>query len=106
MGKDNLNGAYNRAPIFRGENYVYKKDYMFVHLMSLDKMLQVAIIRNHFVLIRIVDGIETIKPRKNWDKVKSKKCSYDLKVRNIIISSLNANVYYSISIVKYTCMRD
>lgn len=43
MGKEDPKGTYNRAPIFKGENYVYWKEYIMVHLISVAKRLWVAI---------------------------------------------------------------
>lgn len=42
MGKDNPKRAYNREPLFKGENYAFWKECMFGHLMSLDKIFWVA----------------------------------------------------------------
>lgn len=50
-------GAYNRALVFTGENYAYQKDWMYVHLISVDLLLWVAIEEEHFVPQKIIDGI-------------------------------------------------
>jgi len=36
MERKEPKGAYNRAPIFYGENYDYKKEYMSIHNQSVD----------------------------------------------------------------------
>lgn len=75
---------------------MYWKDNMYSYLISVHKMLKVVIVDISFVLKRVVDGVKTIKPIKYWDDEESKKASYHLKVRNILISTLSANVYDSI----------
>lgn len=42
MDDNDPNGAYNRAPVFKGENYAYSKENMYAHLLSIDKNLWVA----------------------------------------------------------------
>lgn len=32
-----LNGAYNKAPVFHGENYGYWKDCMCIYINSIDR---------------------------------------------------------------------
>lgn len=58
MGKDDMNGAHNRAPVFKGENYTYWKDNIYVHLTSVDKMFWVTIEDNPFfsqkVLLKVL----------------------------------------------------
>lgn len=39
----------------------------------------------------------SIKLPKDWTNDETKNASYDLKARNILISTLSSNVYYSIS---------
>lgn len=60
-------------------------------------MLWVAIEDDHFFLKIIFKSVTTIKTPKNCNDEDFKKDSYDFKVRNILISSISANVYYSIS---------
>lgn len=43
MGDYNPNGSYNRAPIFKGENYAYWKENMYVCLQSDDKNIWIAV---------------------------------------------------------------
>lgn len=43
MGDDDPKGAYNRAHIFKGENYAYWKENMYIHLLSFDKNLWVVV---------------------------------------------------------------
>lgn len=37
MGDDDPKGTYSRAPYFKGENYDYWKEKIYVHLKSFDK---------------------------------------------------------------------
>lgn len=57
MGKEDLKGVYNRAPIFTIENYAYWKYFMYVHLIYVDKLLWVVIEEGPFIPKSIVDGI-------------------------------------------------
>ena len=56
-------GAYNRAPIFTGENYIYWKDCMRIHINSIDrkvwKVIQDGIME---ITITNADGIVIPKP--------------------------------------------
>lgn len=61
-----MKDAYNRVPIFKGENYAYRKHNMYVHLMWVDKMLWVVIIDKPFIPKSDVDGISLDKPLKDW----------------------------------------
>lgn len=47
---DNPKGAYNRGPIFKGENYDYKKENMYVHLLSFEKKSMCSSYRQTFHL--------------------------------------------------------
>lgn len=44
---DDLNGAYNREPVFKGGNYTYWKESMYVHLVSVDKNLWYVVTEDH-----------------------------------------------------------
>lgn len=92
-------GANNRAPIFPSEKYPYLKDFMYVHLMYVDLQLWIAIEEGPQ---KIFDGVSVKKTPKEWNEGEIRKPYYDLKVRNILISSLCLNVYFSISYYKTT----
>lgn len=68
---------------------------MYIHLMSVDKMLWIEITDEHFIPKNEVNGF--VKLLKDWSYDETKKVSDDLKVRNILNSTLYAKVYYSIS---------
>ena len=44
-----------------------------------------------------VNRVFTLKSHKDWSDDETKKASYDLKARNILIFALSVKVYYSIS---------
>lgn len=90
-------GAYNRAPIFTGENYAYWRDCMYIHLMSEDIQYWLAIEDITFVPQKVIDGVSVAKLPKDWNEAETKKVSYDLKAKNILISPLSMNVYFYIS---------
>ena len=71
-------GAYNRAPIFDGENYDYGKECMSVHIQSVDMDVWDAVANN----------VSQDKPKADWSDDDKKKVQYDLKAQNILISSL------------------
>lgn len=49
MGNDDPKGAYNREPDFKGKQYAYWKEHMYVHLMCIDKHLWVVITDVYFI---------------------------------------------------------
>lgn len=53
---DDPKGVYNREPVFKGENYAYQKENMYVHLLLVYKNLRVTITEGPFI------------PRKEYDK--------------------------------------
>lgn len=55
MDKEDPKGVYNIVLTFKGKNYAYLKDNMYVPLMSVDKMFCVAIEDGHFALKRIIN---------------------------------------------------
>lgn len=46
---DNPKRVYNRTPVFKDGNYTYWKENIYVHLLSLDKNLLVAVIEGYFI---------------------------------------------------------
>lgn len=90
--EDDSKGAYNREHIFKGETYAYWKDNMYVHLLSVDKNLWVAVTDDPLCP---KGGGDFVKHPKDWIDNETKQASYDLKVRNILIT-LSAKVLYSI----------
>ena len=80
-------GAYNRAPIFDGENYDYGKECMSVHIQSVDMDVWDAVANN----------VSQDKPKTNWSNDDKKKVQYDLKAQNILMSSLGVSEYHSVS---------
>lgn len=91
---DNPKGAYNKALVLKGEIYTYWISIIYVHFLSNDKNLSCVVIERPFT----PNGADAIlKHPKDWDDTRTKKVSYDLKARNILIFALSAKVFYSIS---------
>lgn len=97
MANKDPKGAYNRAPVFVGENYEYWKDCMSVHIMSIDMEVWNSIKNGRFNPTKVVDGVVQYKTEEEWTDDDKKKVQYDLKARNILISAIGVNEYYSIS---------
>lgn len=95
MGDEDPKGAYNRAPLFKCENYAYWKENMYVHLMSVDKNIWVETIDGPFIPKNEVDNV--INLPKYWTDDETNKALYDLTVENILICALSAKLYYFIS---------
>lgn len=91
---DDPKGAYNRAPIFRVENYTYWKENMYVHLLSVDKNLWCVVTKGPFIS---KGDDDVVKHPKDWTNDETKKASYDLNARNILVFALIAKLLYSIS---------
>ena len=85
------------APIFDGENYGYWKECMSVHIQSGDMDVWDAVANGRFQLQVVTNGIAQDKSKADWSDDDKKKVQYDLKARNILISSLGVNEYHSVS---------
>jgi len=100
MASKEPKGAYNRAPIFDGENYDYWKEYMSVHIQSVDMDVWDAVVNGQFQPQIVADddnGVALDKPKADWSDDEKKKVQYDLKAQNILISSPGVNEYHSVS---------
>jgi len=97
MASKEPKGAYNMAPIFDGENYGYWKECMSVHIQSGDMDVWDAVANGRFQLQVVTNGIAQDKSKADWSDDDKKKVQYDLKARNILISSLGVNEYHSVS---------
>jgi hypothetical protein len=100
MASKEPKGAYNRAPIFDGENYDYWKECMSVHIQSVDMDVWDAVVNGRFQPQIAADGDNGVvldKPKADWTDDDKKKVQYDLKAQNILISSLGVNEYHSVS---------
>lgn len=97
MGKDGPKGAYNKALIFVGENYMCWKDCMYMHLIFIDRLLWVVIYDNPFISKSTVYDIFVKKDHNNQIDEETYKTSYNLETSNILIFALKENVYFSIS---------
>jgi len=100
MANKEPKGAYNRAPIFDGENYNYWNECMSVHIQSVDMDVWEAVVNGQFQPQIAVDGDNGVvldKPKADWSDDDKKKVQYNLKAQNIRISSLGVNEYHSVS---------
>ena len=60
-------GAYNRAPVFNGENYSYWKDCMRVHINSIDRKIWNFILNGPIEITMINENDELVpKPEAQW----------------------------------------
>ena len=89
--------AYKRAPIFDGENYDYWKEYMSVHIQSVDMDVWDAVANGRFQPQVVANGVSQDKPKADWRDDDKKKVQYDLKALNILISCIGVNEYHSVS---------
>jgi hypothetical protein len=97
MASKEPKGAYNRAPIFDGENYVYWKECMSIHIKSVDMDVWYAVANRRFQPQVVANGVAQDKPKADQSDDDKKKVQYDLKAGNILISSLGVNEYHSVS---------
>ena len=97
MASKEPKGAYNRRPIFDGENYDYWKECMSVHIQSVDMDVQDIVVNGRFQPQVVANDVAQDKPKVDWSDDDKKKVQYDLKAQNILISSLGVNEYHSIS---------
>ena len=102
MANKEPNGAHNKAPIFDEENYDYWKECISVHIQSVDMDVWDAVVNGRFQPQVIANRVAQEKPKADWSNDDKKKVQYDLKARNILISSLEVNEYHSVSHCKTT----
>lgn len=67
---DNPKGAYNSSPDFKDENYDYWKENMYLHLVSSEKKLWVAVIEGPFIP---KDDEDVVKHPKDLRMMKPKR---------------------------------
>ena len=67
---------------------------MYVHLLSVDKNMWCVVTEGSFIP---KGNGDVVKHLKHWNNAETKKASYDLKARKILIYALSAKVFYSIS---------
>ena len=60
--ENNPKGAYNRAPIFTGENYSYWKDCMRVHINSVDRKIW-KVIEEGPMAITMLNNVGSVVPK-------------------------------------------
>lgn len=59
---------------------------MYVHLISMDLQYWLSITDGSFITLNVIDGVLVVKTPQDWNDSKIKNASYNLKVRNILIS--------------------
>jgi len=97
MANKKPNGAYNIAPIFDEENYNYWKKCMSVHIQSVDMDVWDVVVNGWFQPQVVANGVAQEKAKVDWSDDDKKKVQYDLKARNILISSLGFHEYHFVS---------
>jgi hypothetical protein len=70
---------------------------MSVHIQSVDMDVWDTVVNGRFQPHVVADGVAQDKPKADWSDYDKKKVQYDLKARNILISSLGVNEYHSVS---------
>ena len=87
----------NRAPIFDGENYDYWKKWMTFLIQMVQMDVWDAVTNGRLEPQVVVDYVTQNKLKADWTDDDKKKVQYDMKARNILISSLGVNEYHSVS---------
>ena len=62
----------NRPSLFNGSNYTYWKARMKIFIQALDYDMWSIIVNEPHTPTKIIGGVESIKPEKEWDEVDKK----------------------------------
>ena len=62
----------NRPPLFNGSNYTYLKAQMKIFIQILDYDIWSIIVNRPHTPTKIIDGVESTKPKKEWDEIDKK----------------------------------
>ena len=73
---------------------------MSVHIQSVDMDVSEAVVNSRFQPQVVANGVAQDKPKADWSDDDKKKVQYNLKARNILISSLGVNEYHFVSHLK------
>jgi hypothetical protein len=98
MANKEPKGAYNRAPIFEGENYDYWKECLSIHIQSVDMDVWDAVANRRFQPQVFADGVAQDKSKADWSDDDKKRSD----TMNIIFSS---PLLVLISIILYLLVR-
>ena len=90
----------NRPPLFNGSNYTYWKARIKIFIQALDYDMWSIIVNGPHTPTKIIDGVESTKPEREWDEVDKKMAQLNAKAMNILYCALDANEFNHIS----TCM--
>ena len=70
---------------------------MSVHIQSVDMDVWEPMVNGRFQPQVVANGVALEKSKSDWSDDDKKKVQYDLKARNILLSSLGVNEYHSVS---------
>ena len=73
---------------------------MKIFIQALDYDMWSIIVNRPHTPTRIIDGVESTKPEKEWDEVDKKIAQLNAKAMNVLYCALDANEFNHIS----TCM--
>ena len=73
------------------------KECISVHIQSVDMDVWDAVVNGRFQPQVVANSVVQEKPKADWSDDDKRKVQYDLKVRNILISSLGVNEYHFVS---------
>ena len=71
---------------------------MKIFIQALDYNMWSIIVNGPYTPTRIIDGVESTKPEKEWDEVDKKIAQLNAKAMNILYCALDANEFNHISI--------
>ena len=90
----------NRPPFFNRSNYTYWKARMKIFIQALDYNMWSITVNSPHTPTKIIDGVESTKPEKDWDEVDKKMVQLNAKAMNVLYCALDANKFNHIS----TCL--
>ena len=89
--------SINRPPIFNGMGYHYWKTRMQIFIKAIDLNIQEAIEIEPYIPTMVAGNTTIKKPREQWSEEERKLVQYNLKVKNIITSTLGMDEYFRVS---------
>ena len=91
-----IDGSYNKAPVFNGEGYSYWKERMRIFICSHDLDVWNTIENGPFIPTCITDGKTVTKPRNEWNEDEKKKVQLDWRGKNIITAAIGQDEFFRI----------
>jgi len=89
--------SINRSSIFNGVGYHYWKTRMQIFIEAIDLNIWEAIEIGPYILTMVAGNATIEKSREQWDEEERKMVQYNLKVKNIITSTLGMDEYFRVS---------